>query len=117
MKDKDLTHLRLMLDFAQRADRRIKGVGLDTFLQDDNLQDAILYAVGQIGENANAVSEDTRMEYPAIYWGPIIGLRNRVFHSYGDIDMRIVYNSVAEQIPVLIRQLQELLESTVRFDI
>jgi uncharacterized protein with HEPN domain len=98
-----------MLNFAKRIERRITGVSLKTFLEDEDIQDAILYAIGHVGEYANAVSEEARAKHYDILWNALIGIRNRVFHAYGDVDIQIVYEAAVEHTPKLIAQLQLLL--------
>ncbi|MCL2159219.1 MAG: DUF86 domain-containing protein [Oscillospiraceae bacterium] len=109
MINKDYEHIKLMLDFARRVKRRIAEVSVDQFLENDDLQDMVLYAMGQIGENANAVSEAVRNIHHEVLWKPIIGIRNRVFHSYGDVDMSIVYETAVDHIPELIKELTKIL--------
>ena len=36
---------------------------METFLDNDDVQDLVLYAIGQIGENANAISDEMRDKY------------------------------------------------------
>jgi len=109
MRDRDFTYFERMYEFAKRVERRIAEVSLCTFLEDEDIQDLILYAIGQIGENANAISEEERDRHHDILWNALIGIRNRVFHSYGDIDMRIVYEAAKEHTPKLIAQLQPII--------
>ncbi|MCL1844298.1 MAG: DUF86 domain-containing protein [Defluviitaleaceae bacterium] len=78
MKDKDRYHLKRMLVFSRRIQRRIESMSVETFLEDEDLQDMILYAIGQVGENANNVSDATREMHPDILWNAIVGVRNRV---------------------------------------
>jgi len=33
---------------------------------------------------------------------------NRVFHSYGDIDMTIVYEAALDHTPMLVKQLEDI---------
>ena len=108
MNDRDLSLLRHMYNFAKRVERRIVGVSLEIFLENEDVQDSILFAIGHIGEHANSVSEDTRDKYHDILWNELIGIRNRVFHSYGDIDMRIVYKVAVTNAPQLIKQLETI---------
>jgi len=110
MQDRDYALLSRMLEFSKRIKRRTSGISINDFLEDDDLQDMILYAIGQVGENANAVSDDVRDAYPDVLWNAVIGIRNRVFHSYGDIDMTIVYEAVIDHTPLLITQLEDILE-------
>jgi len=109
MTDKDLAYLRRMLEFSRRIQRRISNTTEETFLADENLQDMVLYAIGQVGENANAVSDDIKKAHPDLLWNAVIGIRNRVFHSYGDIDMTLVYEAAVDHTPLLIRQLESIL--------
>ncbi|MCL1883076.1 MAG: DUF86 domain-containing protein [Defluviitaleaceae bacterium] len=109
MTDKDYAYLQRMLEFSRRIQRRVGGTTAETFLVDENLQDMVLYAIGQVGENANAVSDDIKDAHPDLLWNAIIGIRNRVFHSYGDIDMTLVYEAAVDHTPLLIRQLEKIL--------
>ena len=69
MNDKDISHLKLMLDFALRVTRRISGVSIEEFITNEDLQDMVLYAIGQVGENAHAISDTTRDKYHELLWG------------------------------------------------
>ena len=55
MTAKDRAYLQRMLEFSRRIQQRVGGTTTETFLADENLQDMVLYAIGQVGENANAV--------------------------------------------------------------
>ena len=110
MKERDLNSLKNMLMFAEKINSRIENVSLEQFLRDEEKQDLILYPLGQIGENANRVNEELREKCHEILWNPIIGIRNRIFHSYEDINMSVVYQAAIDHIPVLIQQLKKILE-------
>jgi uncharacterized protein with HEPN domain len=109
MTDKDREHLARMLEFSRRIQRRICGVSLEAFIEDSDVQDMVLYAIGQVGENANAVSDDIREAHPDLLWNAVIGIRNRVFHSYGDIDMTLVYEAAVDHTPLLVQQLEKII--------
>ena len=113
MTDKDRAYLRRMLEFSRRIQRRVSNMTIDTFLADEDLQDMVLYAIGQVGENANATSDDVRESHPDLLWSAIISIRNRVFHSYGDIDMTLVFEAAVDHTPLLLRQLEEILNNDV----
>ena len=59
-------------------------------------------------EFANKVSDETRDKYHDILWYELVGIRNRIFHSYGDVNMRIVYNAASINTPLLIKQLESI---------
>ena len=107
-KVRDLIYLRYMHEFAKRVERRILGVSLEAFLENEDVQDSILFAIGHIGEFANKVSDETRDKYHDILWNELVGIRNRIFHSYGDVNMRIVYNIASINTAQLIRHLESI---------
>ena len=71
MNERDLCSLKNMLMFAERINSRIKNLSLDQFLENVEKQDLILYPLGQLGENANRVSDELRQKYHEILWNPI----------------------------------------------
>ena len=51
---------------------------------------------------------ETRATYPGIPWRAIIGMRNRLIHAYFAINTTIVWQTVTQEIPVLLPQLRAL---------
>ena len=41
-------------------------------------------------------------QHPEIRWNDIIGFRNRIVHDYGKTDYAIVYEVIANDVPLLI---------------
>jgi len=75
MNAKDNRILSGMLEFALRISRRANGLTYEKFIEDIDIQDAILYALGQLGEKTNMLSEAFREKYPSEEWHSLIGLR------------------------------------------
>ncbi|MEP0899217.1 DUF86 domain-containing protein [Leptolyngbya subtilissima AS-A7] len=59
-----------------------------------------------MAEAARRVSETTRQNLPNISWQEINGMRNRLVHSYDDINLDIVWEVVQSEIPPLIEELK-----------
>jgi uncharacterized protein with HEPN domain len=62
-----------------------------------------------IGEAAVKVSPDTRGEILQIPWDQIIGMRNRLIHAYFEIDLDVLWKTILEDIPPLIKELQRVI--------
>ena len=77
-------------------------------LRNTQLQDSVVRRIEIIGEAAGRVSQKFRDENPDVPWSEMRGLRNRVIHRYDDIDMDIVWETVEQDIPRLIAQLERL---------
>ena len=72
------------------------------------LQDSMMFRLIQISENAKKLSDEFRMtEHPNIPWMAIYGLRNRIVHDYGNVDLGIIYDTLKNSIPELYNLIYE----------
>jgi uncharacterized protein with HEPN domain len=60
-----------------------------------------------VGEAAAHVSVVARDQYPQIPWSEIAGLRNRLIHGYDAVDFDILWDTVENDLPALIANLQK----------
>ncbi|HEX2645225.1 MAG TPA: HepT-like ribonuclease domain-containing protein, partial [Thermoanaerobaculia bacterium] len=70
---------------------------------------ALVHLISVIGEAANRVSVETRSECDGIPWPDIVGMRNRLIHAYFDINLDILWATVQDSLPSLIRSLESFL--------
>ena len=66
---------------------------------------ALLKCVEIIGEAAARVGEETRGRHSSLPWADMIGMRNRLVHGYFDIDLSLLWATITEDLPELIREL------------
>jgi uncharacterized protein with HEPN domain len=71
-------------------------------------QAAVMRQLEIMGEAARRLSEETRQELSEIPWHQIIGMRNRLIHVYDDVDLAIVWDTVQNDLPPLIAQLEKI---------
>lgn len=62
-----------------------------------------------IGEAAAGVSKETQESYPQLPWAAVIGMRNRLIHTYFDINLDIVWSTVTQDIPPLSAQIEKII--------
>jgi uncharacterized protein with HEPN domain len=67
-----------------------------------------------VGEAATHVSEPVQAALAGIPWRQITGARNRLIHSYFDIDLDIVWAILQDDLPSLITQLEQVLPPRTR---
>jgi uncharacterized protein with HEPN domain len=77
--------------------------------EDDPLADALVHLISVIGEAASKVSSGACSELGAIPWPDVIGMRNRLIHAYFDINLDILWATVQDSLPSLIRLLESAL--------
>lgn len=98
-----------ILMFAKRVRKRTENVSKEEFLNDEFLQDAVLYCLGQMGETASRVPDTEQEKYPDMFWNQMISLRHRLFHNYEALNLSIVYEITQEPAEQLIKILVNLL--------
>jgi uncharacterized protein with HEPN domain len=101
--------LQFLLDMRQSAEliaTYTAQCSKDEFIDNVQLQDAVIRRLLVIAEAARRVSEATRQTLPNILWQEINGMRNRLFHEYGDINLNIVWDVIQLEIPSLFEKLQ-----------
>lgn len=77
----------------------------EVFIEDVQLQDAVIRRLLVIAEAAKRVSSATRNRLSNISWAEINGMRNRLVHGYDDINLDIVGDVTKSEIPPLIEVL------------
>ena len=97
-----------MISAAEAIVMYTKGVEEEVFYADKKLRDAVLYEIAVLGEAANNVSRTTAARYPDIPWRFTAGMRHRVIHGYGSVDLDIVWDTATRHIPALLPQLKAL---------
>lgn len=108
MRRDDAAYLLDMLSAARDAVAFSDGLSYAEFTRDRRHQLAILKSVEIVGEAASRLSAETTKSHPDIPWREIVGMRNRLIHAYFDIDLRLVWDTVHIDLPVLIAQLEPL---------
>ena len=84
------------MDFdAFRADAKtVKAVELDFIV---------------IGEAANQIPDEVGEKYSQVPWSLMRAMRNRLVHVYFSVDERLLWETVQNDLPVLVPALQSLL--------
>ena len=107
MRVDDAVRLRHMLDAAKHAVSFSRRKTRQDIGNDRILALGLLKLIEIIGEAAANVSQGTRDQYPHVPWTDIVGMRNRLVHVYFDIDLDRVWDTVTQDLPPLIADLEK----------
>lgn len=72
----------------------MKNITQDDLTANEILLDSMMFRLIQISENAKNMSDIYRSSRPDIPWTAMCGLRNRIVHDYGNVDLSIVYTTL-----------------------
>lgn len=111
MQKDDLIRLRHMLDAAQEAISFVAGKSREDLNLNRMLALSLVKDIEIIGEAASKITLATREQLVQVPLAMIIGMRNRLIHAYFEIDLDILWKTVAEDIPPLISMLEEIISS------
>ena len=78
--------------------KHTKNITKEEFEKNELLLDSIMFRFIQISEHIKKLTTQFRNEHSNIPWKDIIGLRNRIVHEYGNVDLEIIYDTVKEDI-------------------
>jgi len=90
-----------MLEAAETVAAFIAGRDRAALDQDRMLLFALVRAIEILGEAATKISAETRRAAPAVPWGQITAMRNRLIHAYFEIDRDILWKTAVEEVPAL----------------
>lgn len=111
MQSEDKIRLQHILEEASEACKYTEGISFDEFVQDGKTVRAVMRSIEVIGEAASKISMEFRKQQPDVPWQKIIGMRNRLIHVYFDIDYTIIWQTVKENLPFLIKELKSILKT------
>lgn len=85
------------------------GITKEKLEQDEVLQDSVLFRLIQVSENAARLTDDFKLRYKEVPWQAIKGMRNRLVHEYGNVDLTIIFDTVIDDVPKLYNSLSQLI--------
>ena len=116
MQKDDEVRLRHMLLAACEAVSFARGRVRGDLETDRQFVLSLVKDIEIVGEAAAQITESARTQAPEIPWQRIIAMRNRLVHAYFNINLDVVWQTVQEDLPVLIARLERILQPESRLD-
>jgi uncharacterized protein with HEPN domain len=101
--------IRDILDAIAEIQKFIHGMEYETFKGDDKSIRAVEMNFIIIGEAASQIPEEVEENYPMIPWHLMRAMRNRIVHAYFEVDEKLTWDTVQNDLPPLISVLEKLL--------
>ena len=94
-----------MRDHAVEAIEMLGERSLDQLQNDRTLQLALVQLIEIVGEAASRVPGTVRETYPSVPWQLAADMRNKLIHGYDIVEFTVVYDTVKDDLPPLVAQL------------
>ena len=93
----------------------VDGLAKEDFLADKRTQQAVIMSLIIIGEAATQIMDGYTaftQAHSEVPWRSMRNMRNRMAHGYFDINLDIVWDTVQEWLPELLKQLPSVLQDS-----
>lgn len=108
MRTNDAVRLRHILDAVREAEAFVEGRSRADLEANHMLSLALVRLLEIIGEAARGISEPVRQANPEVDWNKMAGMRDRLIHGYFDINLDIVWETVTQDLPMLISRVERI---------
>ena len=95
-----------MKDAARKTSLFLKGYKMRKFLMDGKTQSAVIMQLALIGEMAKRISDQTKLAVK-VPWKEIAGFRDRAIHDYYQVDLQVVWDTIALDLEPLEKELRK----------
>ncbi|MFB3894712.1 MAG: DUF86 domain-containing protein [bacterium] len=103
-----LVYIEDIIDCINRIKEYTHALTIEAFLDNQQVQDAVIRRLEIIGEAVKNVPEEVRIKYPDIPWKEISGLRDILIHEYSGVNIERTWKVVQEDIPDLEKKIQQV---------
>ena len=101
--------IRDILDAIAEIQKFTHGMDYKSFREDDKTVRSVEMNFIIIGEAANQIPEEVEEKYPAIPWSLMRAMRHRIVHAYFQIDEKLMWDTIQNDLPPLVPELENLL--------
>jgi len=84
------------------------GLSREALEENEILVDSCLFRLIQVAENSDKLTSDFKVNFRTVPWRAMKGMRNRIVHEYGSVNLSVVYDTVMHDIPELLALLKEI---------
>src|SRR5262249_10417432 len=104
----DSGYVQRLREAAVALVEHVHGHSQASFEADRKTRSAVLYEIVLIGEGAKRLSPEFRARHPGVPWKQIAGMRDRVVHSFDEVDLELVWDVAQVHAPRLILDLGQI---------
>lgn len=103
--------LKHILESINLIEDNVSGMSQEKFLENTPIQDAVMRRLEIIGEAVKNLPETLKQQTPNVPWQDIADMRNKLIHEYFGVDIKLVWNTIQNDLPSFKEQIQKILKN------
>ena len=105
----DTYYVRKIVTDLQFIIYHTQNISKEELKQNEVLLDSVMFRLIQVSENSSRLTDAFKSRYNEIPWTAIKGMRNRIVHEYGDVDLSVIYDTITGDILAIVDVLSDLI--------
>ena len=110
MTNKDTEIIKKIQDYCGKIVEFSHGLDYQSFLDDEKTVFSCSFALGQIGELANKLSDEFKNTHINLPWKQMTALRHKIVHGYDSVQQDLIWDIVKDDIPKLHKDISNILD-------
>jgi len=110
MSEKFFIYLNDIRKAINSIEKFIEKMNFDQFKNDDKTSSAVIRKFEIIGEATKNIPEAVREQYSQVPWKDIAGMRDKLIHSYSEVDLKLVWMTIQQRLPELKSTVEKILD-------
>jgi uncharacterized protein with HEPN domain len=109
MQIDEAVYLHHILDAIFYIESYAKNLNHEEFMKNHLVQDGVIRQLEIVGEAVKSISDKTRIRYNNIPWKDLAGMRDVLIHQYFGVDLKEVWITIQNDIPMLKENIQKII--------
>ena len=109
-KHEDLPYIKHILNSIKDIEESIKNLSKEEFKRIKDVKDSNIRRIEIIEEAVKNISNKLKKNYPEVEWSKITGTRDVMIHAYFKVNLKMVWDIIKEDLPILKKQIKDILE-------
>lgn len=112
MKKDNNVYLFHIRDSINKIIDYTSNINFEDFENETIIQDALIRQFEIIGEASSKLTKDFRDKHNNIPWNRIIGMRNKLIHDYFGVEIKKLWDTVQEDIPIFKKDILKIIKDS-----
>lgn len=111
MEKDPVIFLKHILESIEWIEKDVADLSREEFFENVPMQDAVIRRLEILGEAIRNLPSEMKESNSEVPWQDIVDMRNSLIHGYFGVDLKLVWDVVVGDVPLLKKQVKKILSS------